>query len=242
MDHQHRHRRRWHWASQSTAPPTPCPFKLSWAAWVFNLLTTYTWTSSTASQELTVQLSHTPGTWTCVEPQSVTAQTRSAFVHAQCVTFMTFLFYVTMCVCVCVSCTARCSEIGFFDVTECTWVTHASGDVREPISLHQAVYVCMCMSARTRICVCHNEKKCQTNGKHDKRHRRYFKYCKTGLFRTHSIFVFWALRPFVRRKFLYSCSPLRILWLALYLLYAFYFVRKRQRTKYTKINTKNYWK
>ena len=29
--------------------------------------------------------------------------------------------------------------------------------------------VCVC------VCVCHNEKKCQTNGKHDKRYRRYFK-------------------------------------------------------------------
>ena len=26
--------------------------------------------------------------------------------------------------------------------------------------------------ARACVCVCHNEKKCQTNGKHDKRHRR----------------------------------------------------------------------
>ena len=25
------------------------------------------------------------------------------------------------------------------------------------------------------VCVCYNEKKCQTNGKHDERHRRYFK-------------------------------------------------------------------
>ena len=24
------------------------------------------------------------------------------------------------------------------------------------------------------VCMCHNEKKCRTNGKHDKRHRRYF--------------------------------------------------------------------
>ena len=30
--------------------------------------------------------------------------------------------------------------------------------------------VCLC------VCLCHNEKKCQTNGKHDVRHRRYFKY------------------------------------------------------------------
>ena len=28
---------------------------------------------------------------------------------------------------------------------------------------------------RLRVCVCHNERKCQTNGKHDKRYRRYFK-------------------------------------------------------------------
>ena len=32
-----------------------------------------------------------------------------------------------------------------------------------------------CGGMRTHVCVCHNEKKCQTNGKHDKRHRRYFK-------------------------------------------------------------------
>ena len=32
-----------------------------------------------------------------------------------------------------------------------------------------------CVRACVRVCVCHNEKKCQTNGKHDKRHRRYFK-------------------------------------------------------------------
>ena len=61
-----------------------------------------------------------------------------------------------MCVCVCVCacvracvCTARCSEIGSLaslDAPEC----HASSDVREPISLHQAVCVC--------VCVCHTMK------------------------------------------------------------------------------------
>ena len=34
---------------------------------------------------------------------------------------------------------------------------------------------CVCVCACVCVCVCHNEKKCQTNGKHDKRHRRYFK-------------------------------------------------------------------
>ena len=55
------------------------------------------------------------------------------------------------------------------------------------------------------------------------------------MFRTHPIFVSWALRTFVRMKFLNSRWPLRILWLALYLSHAFYFVRKPPRTKYTKI-------
>ena len=48
-------------------------------------------------------------------------------------------------------------------------------------------------------------------------------YCKTRIFRTHSIFVSWALQPFVRMKFSYSRWPLRILWLVLYLSHAFYF-------------------
>ena len=48
-------------------------------------------------------------------------------------------------------------------------------------------------------------------------------YCKSRIFRTHSIFVSWALRRFVRMKFPYSRWPLRILWLALYLSHAFYF-------------------
>ena len=37
------------------------------------------------------------------------------------------------------------------------------------------VVVCVRAYVRACVCVCHNEKKCQTNGKHDKRHRRYFK-------------------------------------------------------------------
>ena len=48
-------------------------------------------------------------------------------------------------------------------------------------------------------------------------------YCKSRKFRTHSIFVVWALRPFVCIKCSYSRGPLRILWLALYLSHAFYF-------------------
>ena len=35
-----------------------------------------------------------------------------------------------------------------------------------PVDVH------LCARACVRVCVCHNEKKCQTNGKHDKRHRR----------------------------------------------------------------------
>ena len=48
-----------------------------------------------------------------------------------------------------------------------------------------SVCVCVCVRARARarmhvracmcVCVFHNEDKCQTNGKHDKRYRRYFK-------------------------------------------------------------------
>ena len=51
----------------------------------------------------------------------------------------------------------------------------------------------------------------------------YTYYCKSRIFRTHSIFVSWALRAFVCMKFSYSRWPLRILWLALYLSHAFYF-------------------
>ena len=43
---------------------------------------------------------------------------------------------------------------------------------------------------------------------------RIFRYCKSRIFRTRSIFVSWALRPFVRMKFSYSRWPQRILWLA----------------------------
>ena len=39
------------------------------------------------------------------------------------------------------------------------------------VSVHAFMCVCVCVC----VCVCHNVKKCQTNGKHDKRHRRYFK-------------------------------------------------------------------
>ena len=46
---------------------------------------------------------------------------------------------------------------------------------------------------------------------------------KSRIFRTHSIFVSWALRPFVRMKFSYSRWLLRILWLASYLSHAFFF-------------------
>ena len=48
-------------------------------------------------------------------------------------------------------------------------------------------------------------------------------YCKSRIFRTHSIFVSWALRPFVRMKFSYGRWPPQILWHALYLPNAFYF-------------------
>ena len=51
-----------------------------------------------------------------------------------------------------------------------------------------------------------------------------FEYCKFRIFRTHSIFVIWALRPFVRMKFCTVAQwPLRIFLLALYLSHAFYF-------------------
>ena len=75
--------------------------------------------------------------------------------------------YMQVCVCVCVCvcvvcvclCTTGCSEIGSLTSLDAPEF-HASSNVREPISLHQAVFVCVC------VCVCHNEKKCQTNGKH----------------------------------------------------------------------------
>ena len=61
-------------------------------------------------------------------------------------------------------------------------------------------------------------------------------YCKSRIFRTHSIFVSWALQPFVRIKFPYSRWPLPILWLALCLSHAFYFrTEAMARLKYTKI-------
>ena len=50
----------------------------------------------------------------------------------------------------------------------------------------------------------------------------FHQYCKSRIFSTLSIFVSWALRPFVRMKFSYSCWLLQILWLALYLSHAFY--------------------
>ena len=50
-----------------------------------------------------------------------------------------------------------------------------------------------------------------------------FKYCKSRIFRTHSIFVSRALRPFARMTFSNSRQPLRVLRLALYLSHAFYF-------------------
>ena len=62
-------------------------------------------------------------------------------------------------------------------------------------------------------------------------------YCKSRIFRrpTHSIFVSWALRPFVCMEFSYSRWPLRILWLAWYLSHAFYF---RAGAAAYEINTK----
>ena len=48
-------------------------------------------------------------------------------------------------------------------------------------------------------------------------------YCKSRIFCTHSIFVSWALRPFVRMNISYGRWPLQILWHALYLPHAFYF-------------------
>ena len=50
----------------------------------------------------------------------------------------------------------------------------------------------------------------------------FHQYCKSRICRTLSIFVSWALRPFVRMKFSYSCWLLQILWLAMYLSHAFY--------------------
>ena len=54
--------------------------------------------------------------------------------------------------------------------------------VRVCACVRACVCVCVCVCACVFvfvcvwcICVCHNEKKCLTNGKHDKRHRRHFK-------------------------------------------------------------------
>ena len=48
-------------------------------------------------------------------------------------------------------------------------------------------------------------------------------YFKSRIFRTHSIFVSWALQPFVCILFSYSRWALQILWLASYFSHAFYF-------------------
>ena len=53
--------------------------------------------------------------------------------------------------------------------------------------------------------------------------RRENQNCKSRIFRMHSIFVSWALRPFIHMKFSHSRWPVRILWLASYLSHAFYF-------------------
>ena len=59
--------------------------------------------------------------------------------------------------------------------------------------------------------------------KKEKIHQCTEDYCKSRIFRTHSVFVAWALRPFVRMKLSHSRWPLRIIWLALYLSHAFCF-------------------
>ena len=51
----------------------------------------------------------------------------------------------------------------------------ASTGVGASVCVHARAWVWVCACMRVCVCVCHNEKKCQTNGKHDKRHRRYFK-------------------------------------------------------------------
>ena len=55
------------------------------------------------------------------------------------------------------------------------------------------------------------------------RRKMNFTYCKSRIFRTHSIFVSSALQPFVRMKFSYSRWPMQMLFLAVYLSHAFYF-------------------
>ena len=62
-------------------------------------------------------------------------------------------------------------------------------------------------------------------------------YCKSRIFRTHSIFVFWALRPFVRMNFSYRKIFDRCRFSGMLCTFRmhFIFVRKAARTKYTKI-------
>ena len=60
----------------------------------------------------------------------------------------------------------------FVYVGECL---HVYMPTRVCPSMHVCAYTCARLRVCVYVCVCHNEKKCQTNGKHDKRHRRYFK-------------------------------------------------------------------
>ena len=64
--------------------------------------------------------------------------------------------YLSMCICVCV----RTSHVHAYSLVQCNWFSDAtdacnsgaSGDHREPISLHQAV--CLCICAPVYQCVC----------------------------------------------------------------------------------------
>ena len=51
--------------------------------------------------------------------------------------------------------------------------------------VHVCVCVCVCMCVRARACVCHNERKCRMNGKHDKRVFVSLRHMAIGLPSTH---------------------------------------------------------
>ena len=60
-------------------------------------------------------------------------------------------------------------------------------------------------------------------------------YCKSRIFRTHSIFVSWGLRPFVRMTFRTVADRCGFSALLCTFCICLIFVRKPPRTKYTKI-------
>ena len=74
---------------------------------------------------------------------------------------------VCMCVCVC-ACMRVCVQLGAVKLVLLRHWMHLN--VMLPVMSENQFYC-----TRLYVCVCHNERKCQTNGKHDKRYRWYFK-------------------------------------------------------------------